>query len=104
MSSRKIVFFSQSTAFNVIWTAGHVFSPSFGQYQLVIWPIPVGDLPNSGWWQYAQYWLAKWSIPVGDLVNTGCQYRQRYSLMLWFDSECSADVGMILLASIYEEI
>ena len=37
------------------------------QYRLVIWPIPAGDLANTG--------LAIWSIPVGDFVNTGWRFQ-----------------------------
>ena len=47
---------------------------------LVIWPIQVGDLANTGW-RFGQYWLAIWPIPAGDLANTGWrfrQYRRRY--------------------------
>ena len=40
------------------------------QYRLAIWPIPVGDLANTGW-RFGQYLLAIWSIPVGDFANTG---------------------------------
>ena len=50
------------------------------QYQLAIWPIPVGDLVNTSW-QFGQYRLAFRPILVGDLTNTGWrygQYRRRY--------------------------
>ena len=47
----------------------------FGQYRLAIWPIPVGDLANTGWW-FGQYRLAIWPIPVGDLANTGWRFGQ----------------------------
>ena len=40
------------------------------QYWLVIWPIPVGDLVNTGL-RFGQYQLAFWPILVGDLANTG---------------------------------
>ena len=40
------------------------------QYRLAIWPIPVGDLVNTGW-RFGQHRLAIWPIPVGDLANTG---------------------------------
>ena len=40
------------------------------QYRLAIWPIPFGNLANTGW-QFGQYQLAIWSIPVGDLVEIG---------------------------------
>ena len=71
----------------------------FGQYRLAIWPIPVGDLTNTGWWfqnvgkkdmhnlyvcivKYGQYRLAIWPIPVGNLANTGWQFGQ-YRLAIW---------------------
>ena len=38
--------------------------------QYMIWPIPIGDLANTGWC-FGQYWLAIWPIPVGNLANTG---------------------------------
>ena len=33
--------------------------------ELAIWPIPVGNLVNTGWC-FGQYRLANWPIPVGD--------------------------------------
>ena len=39
------------------------------QIWLAIWPIPVGDLVNTGWC-FGQYRLAIWPKPVGDLANT----------------------------------
>ena len=47
----------------------------------MIWPIPVGDLANTGW-RFRQYRLANWPIPVGELVNTGWRIGQ-YRLANW---------------------
>ena len=63
----------------------------FGQYQLAIWQIPVGDFVNTGW-RFGQYRLVFWPIPVGRLANTG---EGTFSLILktWGVLELCLDMG-----------